>query len=143
MRPHNGNCNVQPELGIPRSSVVGAVKVVTANVNGVRAAARRGGLSWLGESGADLICLQEVRASDEQLLKTLADGGLSHLHVAHAESSAKGRAGVALLSRWPLSDLRVGLGIEEFAASGSQRFTCPPCGPPCQGPPSDHLRSSP
>ena len=45
-----------------------SLRVVTANVNGIRATARRGGLEWLAESGADVICLQEVRATTEQLM---------------------------------------------------------------------------
>lgn len=92
--------------------------VVTANVNGIRAAARRGGLAWLAASGADVICLQEVRATDEQLAEVLADGGLGHLHVAHAEASAKGRAGVAVLTVAPHVATRTGPGADEFAESG-------------------------
>ena len=65
--------------------------VATANVNGIRAAARRDNLAWLAQCGADVICLQEVRASDEVLAKTLADCGLGHWNVVHAEASAAGR----------------------------------------------------
>ena len=46
-------------------------RVVTANVNGIRATARRGGLEWLAENGADVICLQEVRATTDQLMEVL------------------------------------------------------------------------
>jgi exodeoxyribonuclease-3 len=96
----------------------GVLTVVTANVNGIRAAARRGGLAWLAASGADVLCLQEVRASDEQLDEVLAESGLGHLHVAHAPASAKGRAGVAVLTTAPHRAVRVGIGAEEFADSG-------------------------
>lgn len=92
--------------------------VVTANVNGIRAAARRGGLRWLATARADVYCLQEVRASDEQLAAALAADGLDHLHVAHTEASTKGRAGVAVLSAVPPTDVRVGIGPAEFADSG-------------------------
>ena len=47
-------------------------RVVTVNVNGIRAAARRGGLEWLADSQADVVCLQEVRATTEQLHEALA-----------------------------------------------------------------------
>ena len=73
--------------------------VVTANVNGIRAAHRRGGLQWLAECGADVICLQEVRATHEQLHETLADSPLADWHVAHDPAPQLGRAGVAILSR--------------------------------------------
>jgi exodeoxyribonuclease III len=72
--------------------------IVTANVNGIRAAARRGGLQWLAASGADVICLQEVRATHEQLHETLAESGLRDWHVSHAPAPQLGRAGVAVLS---------------------------------------------
>ena len=72
--------------------------VVTANVNGIRAAHRRGGLQWLAECGADVICLQEVRATHEQLHETLADSPLADWHVAHDPAPQLGRAGVAILS---------------------------------------------
>jgi exodeoxyribonuclease III len=76
-----------------------AWKVITVNVNGVRAAGRRGGLAWLRDSGADVICLQEVRATHDQLHEALAEGGLDTWHVAHAPAPELGRAGVAVLSR--------------------------------------------
>jgi exodeoxyribonuclease III len=94
------------------------LRVVTANVNGVRAAARRGGLAWLAASGADILCLQEVRASDEQLADVLAAAGLSHLHVAHTEAALRGRAGVAVLTTMPHRAVRLGPGAAEFADAG-------------------------
>ncbi|UQX87837.1 exodeoxyribonuclease III [Jatrophihabitans telluris] len=90
--------------------------VVTANVNGVRAAARRGGLTWLADSGADVLCLQEVRASDEQLAAVLAGSGLAGWQVAHAPATAAGRAGVAILTAQPTSAVRPGLA--EFGDQG-------------------------
>jgi len=73
--------------------------VITANVNGVRAALRRGGLDWLADAQADAICLQEVRATHEQLLEALAASPLTGYHVAHAPAPELGRAGVAVLTR--------------------------------------------
>ena len=92
--------------------------VATANVNGIRAAARRDNLAWLAGCGADVICLQEVRANDEVLAKTLADCGLGHWNVVHTEASAAGRNGVAILSNGDLLRPRVGVGKAEFADSG-------------------------
>ena len=43
------------------------MRLISANVNGIRAAARRGGMEWLAEQQPDVLCLQEVRASDDQL----------------------------------------------------------------------------
>lgn len=75
------------------------MRVISANVNGVRAALRRGGLQWLAAQEADAITLQEVRANPAQLSKALADGGLGHYQVAHSECDQPGRAGVAVLTR--------------------------------------------
>lgn len=75
------------------------LSVVTVNVNGIRAALRRGGLDWLAAAAPDLLLLQEVRATHEQLHHCLRDSELSSYHVAHVPAPQLGRAGVAILSR--------------------------------------------
>jgi exodeoxyribonuclease III len=85
------------------------VKLISANLNGIRAAARRGGLAWLARQDADVITLQEVRATTDQVAKALADEGLGDYHLAHAEADQPGRAGVAILSRMPLEQVLSGL----------------------------------
>jgi exodeoxyribonuclease-3 len=83
--------------------------VVTANVNGIRAALRRGGLAWLAAAEADVLCLQEVRATEDQLRVTLQDSDLASYSVAHAPAAKAGHAGVAILSRQPAIEVRIGL----------------------------------
>ena len=93
---------------------VGHVRVVTANVNGIRAAVRRGGLEWLAAQDADVITLQEVRASDAQLATARADTPFAAWQLAHAPSATAGRAGVAILSKHPVREIACGLsGFEE------------------------------
>lgn len=94
------------------------LSIATVNVNGIRAAARRDKLAWIRESGAAVICLQEVRAPDELLHKALADHGLGHLEVAHFESSAAGRAGVAVLTPYPICKVVKGIPRTEFTDDG-------------------------
>jgi exodeoxyribonuclease-3 len=94
------------------------MRVITANVNGIRACARRGGLQWLAAQEADMLCLQEVRATDAQLQQALDEAGLGGWHVAHTEAEDKGRAGVAVVSREKPQRVQVGVGAEEFATSG-------------------------
>lgn len=78
------------------------MRLVSANVNGIRAAVRRGGLDWLVGQCADVICLQEVRATDELLAGALGDA-FDGWHVAHRPSGVRtGHAGVAILSRQPM-----------------------------------------
>ena len=105
--------------------------VATYNVNGVRAAHRRGLGAWLGARRApaagaplDVLCLQEVRADDATLASVLAEVGWPDAHVAHAEPTdpgSRGRAGVAVVSSLPIAAVRdaraAGLG-ERFAGAG-------------------------
>ena len=98
--------------------------VSTVNVNGIRAAVRqrsddnRGLLPWLAATDADVVCLQETRADDEQLADALAPALADGWHLAAATAHLKGRNGVALLSRAPFDDVRIGCGTEEFATHG-------------------------
>ncbi len=86
------------------------MRVATVNVNGVRAAARKGFHAWLDASGADIVALQEVRAPDAVLREMLPPGW----HLAHDESRIAGRAGAAIASRIPLEDVRIGLPIGDL-----------------------------
>ncbi|MGE0221056.1 exodeoxyribonuclease III [Mycolicibacterium sp.] len=98
--------------------------VSTINVNGIRAAVKQrspqnpGLLPWLKESTADVVCLQETRADDEQLADALAPALADGWHLASAEPHVRGRNGVAVLSRIPFEDIRIGCGTEEFALHG-------------------------
>ncbi len=98
--------------------------VTTINVNGIRAAVRersaenRGLLHWLSETAADAVCLQETRADDEQLAAALAPALADGWHLASACPNTKGRSGVAVLSRSPFTDVRIGLAATEFADHG-------------------------
>ncbi|WP_026422507.1 exodeoxyribonuclease III [Actinokineospora inagensis] len=89
--------------------------VATVNVNGLRAAAKKGFVEWLAATEADVVCLQEVRAAATELPAELSDGW----HVVHAESTLlRGRNGVAVYSRRPFEATQVGFGVPEFEASG-------------------------
>lgn len=91
--------------------------VSTVNVNGLRAAAKKGFVEWLAATEADIVCVQEVRA-DPAVLPPEA-GAPEGWHVVHAESTLlKGRNGVAVYSRRRPQATRVGYGVPEFEASG-------------------------
>lgn len=92
--------------------------LITANVNGIRAASRRGGLDWLGAARGHVVCLQEVRATHEQLHEQLEGSPLAHMHVSHSSSRALGRNGVAILTQDPPEAVREGVGDPEFDGSG-------------------------
>ncbi len=93
-------------------------RVVTVNVNGIRAAARRGGLDWLHEVKADVICLQEVRATHAQLHEVLAESRLKNFSVAHAPAPQLGRAGVAILTKGEPIEQRERSGVAGLDNSG-------------------------
>ncbi|MFE4701119.1 exodeoxyribonuclease III [Streptomyces sp. NPDC056738] len=90
--------------------------VTSVNVNGLRAAAKKGFVEWLAATSADVLCLQEVRAEPGQLPEEVrAPEGW---HVVHAPAAAKGRAGVSLYTRREPDSVRVGFGSEEFDSAG-------------------------
>src|SRR5690349_15028064 len=91
------------------------LRLATINVNGIRAAYRKGMAEWLAERDCDVVTLQEVRAPDEVVRELVAESGY---HVAHTEAAAKGRSGVAILSRAEPKDVRVGGGDAFFDDSG-------------------------
>jgi exodeoxyribonuclease-3 len=90
--------------------------VTSVNVNGLRAAAKKGFVEWLAGTSADVLCLQEVRAEPGQLTEDVrAPEGW---HVVHAPAAAKGRAGVSLYTRREPDRVRIGFGSAEFDSSG-------------------------
>ncbi|ANJ27732.1 exodeoxyribonuclease III [Agromyces aureus] len=90
------------------------LRVASVNVNGVRAAYRRGMAEWLDARDVDLLALQEVRASTEDLQSLLGD----EWSILHDPATAKGRAGVAIASRRRASIHRVELGAHDFDSAG-------------------------
>lgn len=90
--------------------------VTSVNVNGIRAAAKKGFADWLAATTSDVACLQEVRAEPAQFPAGLHEPEGWHTVVAPAVS--KGRAGVALYSRVEPASTRIGFGSDEFDDSG-------------------------
>lgn len=83
--------------------------IASVNINGVRAAYRKGMGDWLARRDPQVLLLQEVRATDEILEDLLGPGW----HSVHQACDIKGRAGVAVASRLPFEAVRVGLGKGE------------------------------
>ncbi|MER5206644.1 exodeoxyribonuclease III [Streptomyces sp. NPDC002825] len=90
--------------------------VTTANVNGLRAAAKKGFVEWLAGTSADAVCLQEVRAEESQLPEEVRSP--EGWFTVHAPAAAKGRAGVSLYTRREPDAVRIGFGSAEFDTSG-------------------------
>ncbi len=128
VRPHCDICvltEMCPKLGVTPRKVAGEksapaegqpLKMVSWNVNGLRALAKNGLIDLLAELDADLLALQEIKAQPEQL-----PGALRHLPGYRAyfhPAEKKGYAGVCIYSR--LEPLRVitGLGRKDFDREG-------------------------
>jgi exodeoxyribonuclease-3 len=90
------------------------MRIISCNVNGIRAAARKGFFSWLSRQRADVVCLQETKAHESQL-NDLIFKPSSFFHT-YVDAEKKGYSGVAIFSRqqpdhiiqqlnWPVMDL--------------------------------------
>ncbi|WP_314146924.1 exodeoxyribonuclease III [uncultured Leifsonia sp.] len=90
------------------------LRIATINVNGIRAAFRKGMGAWLDSRDVDILAMQEVRASTEDLQGLLGDDW----DIVHDPASAKGRAGVAIASRHRAAIHRVELGATDFDSAG-------------------------
>jgi exodeoxyribonuclease-3 len=90
------------------------VRIASINVNGIRAATRKGMIEWLDDADLDIMALQEVRATADELAASLPGW-----RIVGDEAIAKGRAGVAIASREDPVEVRRGLdGPKRLDASG-------------------------
>lgn len=86
------------------------------NVNGIRAAVRKGFISWLEINNPEVVCLQEIKANEDQLpMSQLQQLGYDvHIHSAHK----KGYSGVAILSRSSCKRINIQLHHDVLDAEG-------------------------
>jgi exodeoxyribonuclease-3 len=89
------------------------LRVASVNVNGIRAAARKGMLPWLETADVDVLTLQEVRGEATHLADALPGW-----HIVNDEALAKGRAGVAIAAREPIDIWRIELGDDTLDSRG-------------------------
>ena len=92
------------------------LRVITVNVNGIRAAARKGFYQWLKIQDADVICIQETKAQQAQLTDTVfhPEAYSSYFH----DAEKKGYSGVAIYSRIPVKDVKIGFGWPDIDSEG-------------------------
>jgi exodeoxyribonuclease-3 len=91
-------------------------RIITCNLNGIRAAARKGFFRWMREQQADIVCLQETKAQEHQLPPEALD--LPEYHAAFVDAQKKGYSGVAIYAQQAPERIVRGLGIEEYDAEG-------------------------
>ena len=92
------------------------MKIVTANVNGVRAAGRKGFFDWVDETQADVICIQETKAQIDQLTDELYHP--KGYHCFYHDAQKKGYSGVALYCKNKPDEVIIGMENEEFDSEG-------------------------
>ncbi|WP_103864946.1 MULTISPECIES: exodeoxyribonuclease III [Aquimarina] len=93
------------------------MKIVSYNVNGIRAAIKKGFLEWLQQADPDVICLQEIKANKEQLdLDLFSQAGYSYNYWYSAQK--KGYSGVAILSKTEPKHVAYGTGIDYMDFEG-------------------------
>ncbi|WP_283151382.1 exodeoxyribonuclease III [Silvimonas soli] len=93
-----------------------ALRIISANLNGIRSAANKGFFDWLPTQKADVIGLQELKAQDADLTDLMRnpDGMHGYFHCAEK----KGYSGVGLYCRRQPDNVVIGLGIEDIDSEG-------------------------
>lgn len=91
-------------------------RIITCNLNGIRAAARKGFFRWIGEQQADVVALQETKAQEHQLPPEALDR--TEFTTAFVDAEKKGYSGVALYARRKPDRIVRGLDMPEYDAEG-------------------------
>ncbi len=91
------------------------LKISSYNINGVRAAHRKGFIDWVNQSNPDIICIQELRADETQLPDEIKELDY-HQYIVSAEK--KGYSGVAIFSKRKALDIKIGMGVDWIDSEG-------------------------
>jgi exodeoxyribonuclease III len=96
------------------------MRIISLNLNGIRSAATKGAMAWLGQQHADIICVQELKAQESDLTD-------QHLSVVHNDrvlcghfyaAQKKGYSGVGIYSAAAPTRITRGIGVPEFDDEG-------------------------
>lgn len=92
------------------------MRIITANLNGIRAAANKGFFQWMPTQQADIVCVQELKAQPDDMTSEMKvpDGYHGYFHCA----DKKGYSGVGLYSRHEPDKIIEGVGIPEIDSEG-------------------------
>lgn len=93
-----------------------AKKIITYNVNGIRAAMSKGFLEWLKAANPDILCLQEIKANPEQF--GVLDFEMLGYHHYWYPAQKKGYSGVAILSKEKPDQVAYGCGVKAYDDEG-------------------------
>lgn len=93
------------------------MKIISYNVNGIRAAITKGFIEWLTQANPDVICLQEIKATQEQI-PTLELEAAGYPYQYYFSAQKKGYSGVAILCKSKPNHIEIGTGIEHMDFEG-------------------------
>ena len=91
-------------------------KIISANLNGIRSAAKKGFFEWMTKEAADFVCVQELKAQGADMTPEFLNPDGYHGHFHYAEK--KGYSGVGVYSRKEPDAVVIGFGDPEFDAEG-------------------------
>lgn len=93
------------------------MKIISYNVNGIRAAITKGFIEWLQQANPDVICLQEIKASEDQVpVSEFEKAGYPYQY--YYPATKKGYSGVAILSKIKPNNVVFGTGIAHMDFEG-------------------------
>lgn len=92
------------------------MKIISYNVNGIRAAMTKGLIDWLKAANPDVFCIQEIKALEEQVDIALIEE-LGYQHFWHS-AEKKGYSGVAIFSKTKPNHVEIGTGIDYIDREG-------------------------
>jgi len=93
------------------------MKLVSYNVNGIRAAMNKDLIGWLREVNADVVCFQELKATKDQIDEA-EFRALGYEHLCWFSAQKKGYSGTAVLSKKEPKSVTLGMGIEKYDNEG-------------------------
>ncbi len=95
------------------------MKIISYNVNGIRAAIAKGFLDWLKSASPDVLCLQEIKATESQIAtERAALAALGYPYQYYYSAEKKGYSGVAILCKHKPKHVEVGTGIDYMDKEG-------------------------
>lgn len=92
------------------------MRVISWNINGIRAVMKKDFPASVAAMNADVLCLQETKAQDDQVIEALA--GMNSYHIYSNSAVKKGYSGTAILTKKKPLDVRLDMGIEEHDQEG-------------------------
>lgn len=93
------------------------LKIISWNVNGIRAVQKKGFLDWMQKESPDILCLQETKAEKEQLDMALLNPD-GYTTFWNSSKGRKGYSGTAIFTKHAPLKISYGIGIEEFDQEG-------------------------